>query len=108
MTNDPEWSPCEPGTLSELAMPIRGQSAQRTRRAALAAMVTVAVGGGLFLLRSEGSEKISCARVAELGPDYVAGILAVEQTTRIDAHRRECTWCDSVLDRLEQQQTQQG
>jgi hypothetical protein len=71
-------------------------------------MVTAAAGGGLFLLRSEGSETISCARVAELGPDYIAGILAVEQSTKIDVHRRECTWCDSVLDRLEQQRAQQG
>jgi len=108
MTNDPEWSPCEPGILKELATQVRGQSTQRTRRGALAAMVTVAVGGGLFLLRSEGSQEISCARVVELGPDYVAGSLAVEQSTRIDAHRRVCPWCDSVLARLEHQRTQQG
>lgn len=103
MTSDPEWSPCEPGTLSSIVTRSGTNPARRNRRAALAAIVTAAAGGGLFLLRTDRSGTISCVQVQKLGPDYVAGGLAARQAGRIDAHRRECAKCDSMLRRLERE-----
>ena len=107
MTSDPEWSPCEPGTLSSVVTPSRTGPAQRTRRAALAAFVTAAAGGGLFLLRTERPGVISCVQVQELAPDYIAGAVTKEQAERIDDHRLECGKCHSMLQQLEEQSARQ-
>ncbi len=108
MTSDPEWSPCEPGTLSQLTEQTAASSAQWTRRGALAAVITAAVGGGVFLMRNETVAGISCARVAELGPDYVADILTSELVAKIDIHRGHCNRCDSLLRRMEERRAQQA
>ena len=106
MTSDPEWSPCEPGTLDSFTKIPQSKPALRTRRGALAAVVTIAAGGGLSLLRGEGPGGISCVRVTELASDYVTGGLAADQAKKINAHRRECTRCNSMLEQLEQQKAQ--
>ena len=109
MTSDPKWSPCAPGTLNSIAAQPHTESAPRTRRGALAALVTIAAGGGLllFLRGEQGPGGISCVHVTELAVDYVAGVLAAEQEVRIDAHRGECAKCHSMLKQLEEQQAQQ-
>jgi predicted anti-sigma-YlaC factor YlaD len=45
--------------------------------------------------------------VRELAPDYVSGLMDAERTAMIDAHRRECAGCHSMLDQLEDQRAQQ-
>ena len=107
MTSDPEWSPCSPGTLSSVAGQAQAESMRLTRRAALGIVAAVAAGGGLYLLRGEGPGGISCVHLRELAPDYVSGILDAESADRIDAHRRECAKCHSMLDQLEEQRAQQ-
>jgi hypothetical protein len=82
-------------------------STRLTRRAALGGLVAVATGGGLYLLRGKGPGGISCAHVRELAPDYVSGLMDAERTAMIDAHRRECAGCHSMLDQLEDQRAQQ-
>ncbi len=102
MTTDPQWSPCEPGTLDSL----RQKPSSLTRRGALAAVVMAAAGGGLLLLRRHEPGGISCAQVAGLARDYVDGRLNDELSQQIETHRGSCTACDQKIEHMEQQRDQ--
>lgn len=106
MTTDPQWTPCEPGTLANLSQSGEEQTAQLTRRGAVAAVVAIAAGGGLLLIRDDGPAGISCAEVKQLAQDYVAGTLESQKSQQIDAHRAKCPPCHAKLQQLEKAREQ--
>lgn len=79
-----------------------------TRRGALAAVVVAAAGGGAWILSGHEPGNISCARVVELAPDYLDGVLAADLSEQIDAHLQACSKCETHLDQMAQQRDQVG
>lgn len=106
MTTDPQWTPCEPGTLANLKQSTDARTSQLTRRGALAAVAVAAAGGGMLLLRDEGPGGISCTELKQLAQDYVAGTLETQKSQQIDAHREKCSPCHAKLLQLEEAKEQ--
>ena len=100
MTSDPDWSPCEPGTLANVCQGTPGDAVLWTRRSAVAAMVTAVAGGSWLAVRNKTHGGLSCGRVAELAQQYVAGTLLSKQVNEIDIHRRSCETCNRKLEQM--------
>jgi len=101
MTSDPDWSPCNPGTLADICTETPGNAVVWTRRSAVAAMVTATAGGGWLAVQNKTDGALSCVLVAELAPLYIAGTLQPRRIKEIDIHRRSCETCDRKLKQME-------
>jgi len=108
MTNQSDWSPCEPGTLNDLRTQLtrKSASAQWTRRGVITAVATAAAGGVWMVLSADQAQgqKLTCDQVSRHAEAYVRNELDADTRQQVDEHRRSCRPCDAKLTQLEQQQ----
>jgi hypothetical protein len=101
MTSDPEWSPCDTGTLANICQDATRDPVAWTRRSAVAAMVATVAGGSWLAVQTRKHGRLACTRVAELAPLYLTGTLVPNLVKEIDDHRHHCQPCDTKLKQME-------
>lgn len=96
MTNDENWKPCPPGTISDVAIELKNlDSTQTFKRRAVLTFVAVA-GAGLaysFVPGRRRHDGIACEEIPGLARDYILGQLPPQQLAKMHVHLERCPPC---------------
>ncbi|MCA9080354.1 MAG: zf-HC2 domain-containing protein [Planctomycetaceae bacterium] len=99
----PDWTPCPPGMLQNLAGDLRRQHQwQRLRRnSGIAALVLVGCLTAWTLFprsRESNYGGVTCTEVKQATPSYLARELTSTWMQQIDEHLRHCPRCQKYVD----------
>lgn len=108
-----DWSPCPPGTLTNLAGRLKDQHRSRQRKkiaAAAAAMLAMAWGVTLWFatqpsVDSNGYGGVSCVDVRSFLPQMAAGTISEEVRSKVEIHLTKCPACAELARRIQITQT---
>ena len=106
--NHNEWQACRPGEVGRLVDGLQGRNralaGQRRMVAAVLLLVTAFTGYyfvGVLPNANPNYGGIACSRLLELAPQFMAGTLDAEASSRVETHLTHCKHCQNKLKAME-------
>ena len=113
--NHDEWQACPPGEVGRLVDGLQDRNrslAVQRRMVAAALLLMTAFTGYYFVGVLPNAEPnyggIVCSHLMELAPQFLAGTLDAEASSRIETHRKHCKHCDDKLGAMESKSMSQS